>query len=156
MPLADAKHDRLAARASARLALDAAWPEVALVDLDVAAEGSLQLARLGHAFTQAAQQSVHGVAVQARELSDLDRRQVGGHAPHKAAESGLRDPGTDDVAVLHWKTAYPGTSGQAQLVMTRIKCYDDVGDLPSLRCRILRRAFSSCVRNSSMLRCASS
>lgn len=58
LPLADAEHDRLAARASARLALDATRTEVALIDLDVAAEWPLELAGLGHTFTQTAQQVI--------------------------------------------------------------------------------------------------
>lgn len=127
VPLTDSEHDGLAARASARLALDATRTEVALIDLDVAAEGPLELTGLGHALTQAAQQAIDGVAVQTCELGDLDRRQVSGHTPRETAEFGLRDSGTDDVAVLHWNIAYPGTSGQAQRVMTHLRSWRRLG-----------------------------
>lgn len=89
VPLADAEHDRLLAGPSAGLALDAAWAEVALVNLDVPAEGPLELARPGHALAQAGEESVHGVAVEPGELRDLNRRQVRGHVPQEPAENSL-------------------------------------------------------------------
>lgn len=89
VPLADAKDDGLLPGSAASLALDPARTKVALVDLDMASQRSLELARLGHALTQAAEQSVDGVAVQARQLGDLDGRQIGRHVPHKPAENGL-------------------------------------------------------------------
>lgn len=91
VPLADAEHDGLLAGAAARLALDAAWAEVALVGLDVAAEGPLELARLGHALAQAREEPVHRVAVESGELRDLDGRQVGHHVLVEPTEYVLRN-----------------------------------------------------------------
>ena len=135
VPLADAEDDGLPSGAAAGLALDAAWSEVALVDLDVPSERPLQLARLGHAQPQAGQQAVDRVAVEARELRDLHGREVGGHMPQEPAENGLRHSSADDIAVSHWKTAYPGASGQAQLVMTlKTKWIATPGQCPPVPC----------------------
>lgn len=77
--------------------------EVALVDLDGAAEGTLELARLGHALAQAREQTVDGVAVQAGELRDLHPGQIGRDAAQEPAEFAFTDSSTDDIAVLHGK-----------------------------------------------------
>jgi hypothetical protein len=53
-----------------------------------------------------------------RGLSDLHGGEVGGNVPKEPVENSLSNSRTDDIAVSHWKSAYPGTPGQAQLVMT--------------------------------------
>ena len=82
----DAEDRRLLPGAAAGLALDAAWPEVALVDFDGPGERAVEFARLGHALTKARQQAVDGVAVEAGEHGDLHGGQVGRDVPGEATE----------------------------------------------------------------------
>lgn len=91
MAFADAEDDGLLPGAAAGLALDAAWPKVALVDLDVPAARTIELAGLGHVLALTAEQPVDGVAVEAGELRDLDGGEIGGDVPQKPAENSLRD-----------------------------------------------------------------
>lgn len=117
----DAEDGRLPARAPAGFALDAAWTEVAFVDLDGAAEGPFELARLGHALSQAGQEPVGRVAVESCELGDLYGCEIGRHMPQEASKNGLGDSRTGDIAGLHSKTSLSRPSGKAQLVMTQMK-----------------------------------
>lgn len=121
VPLADPEDDGLLPGAASTLAPDATRPEVTLVDLHVPSEGPLALACLGHALAQAGQQAVDRVAVEPRELGDLDGGKIRRHVPQETAERGLRDSRTDDIAVLHGKTSLSRRSGEAQLVMTHQK-----------------------------------
>ena len=114
----DAKDRDLPCGAPGTHALDAARSEVRLINLDGAGEGLLVLTRLGHEHADAGQQTVGGVAVEAGELRDLHGRQADGHMPQEPAENSLGDSRTHHVAVLHSFSAYPGTSGRAQIVMT--------------------------------------
>jgi hypothetical protein len=118
VPLEDAEDRRLASRAPPGLALDAAWPEVTLIDLDDAGELALRRTALRHAHAQTREQTVDGVAVQAGELGDLNGGQVCRHMAQKLAENHLRDSSADDIAVLHGNHSLSGPSRQAQLVMT--------------------------------------
>lgn len=83
---ADAEDDGLAAGTAAGLSLDTPRAEVRFVEFDVAPEGSIKLARLGHAFAKAGQQAVDGVADQAGEPCDLDGGEIDRHVPQKPAE----------------------------------------------------------------------
>lgn len=85
----DAEDGGLPSRAASGLALDPAGSEVAFIDLDGAAEGPFEFAGFGHSLTQAGEQAVEGVAVEAGELGDLDGGEIGGDMAEEPPESGL-------------------------------------------------------------------
>lgn len=86
LTLEDAEDGRLAARATPGLALDATRAKVRLIDLDDARELTFHRTGFGQSQTDAGKQTVHGFAVQAGELGDLDSGQVGGHVPQEPTE----------------------------------------------------------------------
>jgi len=101
VPLEDAEHGCLAARSAAASPPNPLGAEAGLVGFDLAPEGAGFFASLGHADPQRTQQTVHGVTVEAGELSDLRGGEIGGDMPDKLAKGRFGDPRTMNVTILY-------------------------------------------------------
>lgn len=106
--IGDAKHRRVASGAATDLTPDPTQTEVALVDLDGPAERPFEFAGLAHAFAQAGEQTIDGVAVEPGKLGDLHARKIGGHMPEKPAKNAFTNPGACDRAVFDGKHSLSG------------------------------------------------
>ena len=98
--LEHAEDDRLAPGAAAAFALDPAWAEVRLVDLDFPPEGALGFAVRGDASAELEVDVVDRTNRQAGQLGGVGGGQVHREGPDQAPENLLADSGTPVVAVF--------------------------------------------------------
>jgi hypothetical protein len=87
----DAEDRRLLSSAAPGLASDASRTKVTFIDFDGAAERTFDLARLGHSQPQASQEAIDGVAIEPRQLRDLDGSEIGRHVAQKTPKNGFGD-----------------------------------------------------------------
>jgi hypothetical protein len=99
-PFEDAEDGGLAARPAPALAPRPGGSEVALVDLDLAAEGAALARHLGHPEPQEAVDRKRGVVVQPGQFCRAIRRDVEREKPQKIAELTLRNSPPKQVAVF--------------------------------------------------------
>ena len=97
----DAKDRRLAESTTASFAFDASGAEVRFIDFDLASERRLALTILRNALTDASKISGDGVAVKARQRSDLSGVQIQRKQSDNLPELVFTDSCTDCIPVFH-------------------------------------------------------
>jgi hypothetical protein len=109
-PFEDAEDGGLPARPTPALAADPGGSEIALVDLDLAAQWAALARHLGHSEPQEPVERKRGVVVQPRQFGRAIRRDVEREQPREIAELALRNSPPKQIAVFpsHESTlAYP-------------------------------------------------